>query len=147
MRRPRSIRPGVDGLEPRMLLASAAGSAAVGPHATAVDLRGTIRGVGSLIRTSINVRGAGDLGRVGRATLLDNFDLLDPPRNVLIQTPRGALILAITSAPVVSGDAATVTYSIAGGTRAYAHATGSGMLTGSYTTYPHQKIAFTARFS
>ena len=143
-----------------MLLTSALGSAHalstvaahVAPVATEavsnhVELHGTIRGTGTIAGTTLSLHGSGNLGKVGVAAVRGNLDLAHLPSSITLTTPRGHLTLTATAPQVVLGTSGYVTYAITSGTRAYAHATGSGLLSGSFSVVQGNKVAFSAHFS
>ncbi len=160
MPKSRSIGLKVEGLESKMLLtaamipvhALATTAAHVAPVSaeavsTHVALHGTIHGTGTLNGTTLTVHGSGNLGKVGVASVRGNLNLASLPSSITLTTPRGHLTLTATAPQVVLGTSGYVTYAITGGTHAYAHATGSGLLSGSFSVVKGDKIAFSAHFS
>ena len=120
---------------------------AVEAIATPVALHGTIKGTGTMAGTTLSVHGAGNLGQVGVASVKGSLNLASLPSSITLKTHKGSLILTATTLPVVEGTSGSVTYAITGGTKTYAHATGSGFLAAGYTMLKHNKITFSAHFS
>lgn len=147
MKKSTRIRPVVESLESMMLLSTAVANlhhlavAAPAAHVThvvsaesTVTLAGTLKGTGKISGTTATVSGSGNLGKVGTTTFKLKVDALAPPSSVTLSTKKGNLYLAADSALISTGSTSgSTTYSITGGTKAYANATGSGTVTASYT--------------
>lgn len=159
-KKPVRLRPGVESLETMVLLSTAAAPlhpvaqpaalVSVEPAAKAapvVALRGTIKGTGTFNGTSLTLQGSGNLGKVGPVTLRAGGSLLDPPSTVTLNTRRGKLILAAVDSPSILGTNGSSRYTITGGTKAYAGATGSGLVTGTYGIRGATGFTFRVRFS
>lgn len=116
-------------------------------HAEAVvTLRGTLKGTGKLNGTSGTVSGSGNLGSVGKATFKLTASLNNLPSSVTLSTKKGNLRLQAASPLVGSGTSGSTTYTIVGGTKAYAQATGSGTAIGTFSLARGNKLAVTIRF-
>ena len=161
MKKSTRVRPAVESLESMMLLSTvvahvhelAAPAAHVAPAAAptvsaeaTITLHGTLTGSGKISGTSATVSGSGNLGSVGKTTFKLTANLLNPPTSVTLSTKKGNLYLQASSALVGSGASGSTTYSIVGGTKSYAHATGSGTVLGTYSL-AKGKLAVTIRFS
>ena len=157
MKKSTRIRPVVESLESMMLLSTAV--AHVQPHVqptahvvhaeatTAVALHGTLKGTGKIHGTSAALSGSGNLGKVGSASFKVNANLVNPPSNITLTTRKGNLYLTSASPLVGAGTSGSTTYSITGGTKAYAHATGAGSVSGSFSLLKGNKLSVTIRFS
>lgn len=164
MKKTTRIRPVLESLESMMLLSTAAphvaelaskaaahvalveAEAVKAPVSSAVNLHGTIKGTGKVAGTNLTINGSGNLGKVGTATLKTGISLANPPETITLTTKKGNLFLASSTTPLVSGTSGSTTYTITGGTKAYATATGSGSVAGTYKLNG-TKITFTLRFS
>lgn len=121
-------------------------AAAATVHAEAVvALRGTLKGTGKIAGTSAVVNGSGKLGAVGQTTFKLAANLLNPPTSVTLNAKKGKLFLQAASPLVGSGNTGSTTYNIVGGTKAYANATGSGSVIGTYSLAKN-KVTVTIRF-
>ena len=155
MKKSTRIRPVVESLESMMLLSTAVAEvhALAKPAAVhivtaeqAVTLHGTLKGSGTLSGTSATISGSGNLGSVGASTFKIKANLLSPPSSITLSTKKGNLYLSAASPLVGSGTSGSTTYTITGGTKAYAHATGAGSVVGTYTL-SGKKLGVTIRFS
>lgn len=161
MKKSTRIRPVVESLESMLLLSTATmdlqshHAPIVAPHVsteatTAVHLMGTLKGTGTVnfAAASATASGSGNLGKVGKASFKVSGAEASLPTTVTLKTSKGNLILSSASPIVGSGSGASTTYSIVGGTKSYAHATGSGTVSGSYTA-PNSagKFHLTVKFS
>ena len=156
MKKSTRIRPVVESLESMMLLSTVV--AELHPHAlpaahvvtaeatTTVDLQGTLKGSGTISKTTATVSGSGNLGKVGTTTFKTKINLASPPSNVVLSTKKGNLYLQASSALVGSGSSGSTTYEITGGTKSYAHATGAGTVAATYTL-AKGKLSLTIHFS
>lgn len=156
MPKSQTVRPAVESLESLMLMTAAPGrlhamvmpAAEVATQATpAIALHGTIRGTGTLVGSTLTVHAAGQLGKVGLATITASGSITDPPASITLATRRGKLVLTAVTPAVIAGTSGSVHYTITGGTGAYAHATGSGTIAGSYSVLAHNRITLVAHFS
>ena len=157
MKKSTRIRPVVESLESMMLLSTAV--AHVQPHVqpaahvvqaeatTAVALHGTLKGTGKIHGTSAAINGSGNLGKVGSASFKVNASLINPPSSITLSTRKGNLYLTSASPLVGAGDSGSTTYTITGGTKAYAHANGSGAVSGSFSLLKGNKVAVSIRFT
>ncbi len=155
MKKSTRIRPVVESLESMMLLSTAVVELhalakpvvhVVTVEATTVNLQGTLHGTGKVSGTSAAVSGSGNLGKVGNATFKLKADLTSPPTSVTLSTKKGNLYLQASSALVGAGSNGSTTYTITGGTKGYANATGSGSVIGSYSL-AKGKLSLTIHFS
>lgn len=155
MKKSTRIRPVVESLESMMLLSTVVGELhshvapavhVVTAEATTVALHGTLTGSGKISGTSASVSGSGNLGSVGKTTFKTNVSLTNPPSNVVLSTKKGNLYLQASSALIGAGSSGSTTYVITGGTKSYAHATGSGSVTASYAL-AHGKLSLTIHLS
>ena len=165
MKKSTRLRPVLESLESMMLLSTAvahvhaltkpaahvavveAAPQTVSAEATTVALHGVIKGTGKINGTSLAVNGSGKLGKIGTATLKASGDLTNPPSSLTLSTKKGNLYLASSTTPLISGQNGSTTYTITGGTKLYADATGSGSATASYSLAKGNKITFTVHFS
>ena len=162
MKKSTRIRPVVESLESMMLLSTAVAhlhplaqpvahivtaeaTKAVAP--VTVALHGTIKGTGKINGTSAALSGSGNLGSVGATTFKVNANLLNPPTSITLASKKGNLYLTSASPLVGAGTSGSTTYTITGGTKAYAHATGSGSVVGTYSLLKGNKLAVMIRFS
>ncbi len=157
----RRRRPEVEGLETLALLSgfAHAGVAHVGavhaeatkstPSVAVVALHGTIHATGKLSGETLSVSGSGNLGSVGTASAKVAANLLSPPSTVTLSTKRGNIVLAedAGTALLTSGSTGTGTYHVAGGTGSYAHSTGSGTITASFSLAKGNKVTLNLKFS
>lgn len=150
----RQLRPWIESLEPLRLLSGMAPAVAVHPvasvHAEAtksfapvavVNLHGTIHATAKVTSSSLLITGSGNLGTVGTASINYRINQNGSIQPSTITTKQGQITLgrsellppSTSSNPVVStgpkSDKIVLSYSVVGGTGAYAHATGSGVLT------------------
>ncbi len=120
-----------------------------------VDLQGTIRGTAKISGSTFAVAGSGNLGVVGTASTKFDIHHNSILRNITLSTKQGQIVLAkdaSTSSSGVSfiGNTTAVDsgkYDVVGGTRAYAHAIGSGTLTEAVTLGKGDKITVNLTFS
>lgn len=167
----RQLRPSVEGLESLQLLSGMAHAVAVHPialvHAEAtkapatvavVDLHGTIRTTVKLAATNLVViAGSGNLGAVGTASINIHLSRGGSLPLFTLATRQGKITLAgisstLSSSPATltsptSGtDSGSFAYTVAGGTGAYAHSTGSGTLTETVALSKGEKFTVDYKF-
>ena len=165
MKKSTRIRPVLESLESMMLLSTAmahahavtqpaahvalvqATTATVSAESTTVVLHGTIKGTGKISGTSLAVNGSGKLGQVGTATLKASGSLANPPSSLTLATKKGNLYLASSTTPLISGTSGSTTYTITGGTKLYADATGSGSASATFSLSKGNKVSFKLRFA
>ena len=156
MKKSTRIRPVVESLESMMLLSTAIGD--LHPHALApaqvqaeapqpLPLKGTLKGTGTISGTSGTASGSGNLGSVGTASFKVSGSATDLPSSVTLTTKKGNLYLTASSSIVGAGAGASTTYTITGGTKAYADATGTGSVVGTYSMVKANKFSLTIKFS
>lgn len=158
--RVRKFSPGVESLETVVLLSTATANlhlvhkqpavVVVAPDATAttqVKIRGVIQGTGRFTGTTLNLKGSGNLGKLGATTLNVNASILNPPSTITLNTRKGKIVLAAASDSLISGNSGSVDYTITGGTKAYANATGSGLVAATYNLKANNTVAFKLRFA
>jgi len=144
MKKSTRIRPVLESLESMMLLSTATvdihalakkAPVVVAPVPTVdLHLQGTLHGTGTVRGTSASVGGSGNLAPVGSTSFrLNNINLNNPPTTVTLATRKGNLYLASTTPIIGAGSTGSTTYNVIGGTKTYAHATGTGTVAASYT--------------
>lgn len=121
--------------------------AAATPAITTVALHGTIHATGKLSGTTVAVSGSGNLGAVGSASAKVTVNLLHPPSSITLSAKKGKLVLAEDSPLLTSGNGGSTTYHVASGTGSYAHATGSGTVTATYSLAKGNKVTLNFKFS
>ncbi len=168
----RQLRPSVEGLESLRLLSGMAHAVAVHPvalvHAEAtktvapvavVDLHGTIHATARVSGSSLVITGSGNLGAVGTASINYHIDQNGSIQPSTITTKQDQITLgrskllppSTNTNPVVStgarSDKIVLSYSVIGGTGAYAHSTGSGTLTEAIALSKADRITVNLVFS
>ncbi len=144
MKKSTRIRPVVQSLESMMLLSTMTpdlhalarrAPVVVAPVPTVdLHLQGTLHGTGTVRGTSASIGGSGNLAPVGSTSFrINKINLNNPPTTVTLATRRGNLYLATTSPIIGAGSNGSATYNVIGGTKTYAHATGTGTVAASYT--------------
>ncbi len=156
MKKSTRIRPVLESLESMMLLSTmtpdvhelAKKTPVVTPiESGPVTLAGTLHGTGTTNGTTASLSGSGNLGKVGIADFKLHVTLASPPTTVTLATRRGNLDLSTTSPLVGSGSTGSTTYTITGGTKFYADATGSGSATASYSLLKSGRLKLTVHFA
>lgn len=156
MKKSPRLRPVVESLESMMLLSTAMAEVhalakpavhVVVAESTAVALHGTIKATGKISGTSAAISGSGNLGKVGTASLKVSGSLASFPTSITLNTKKGNLYLKASSSLVGAGSSGSTTYTITGGTKAYANATGAGSVAGFYTLAKGNKLNVTIHFS
>ena len=79
-------------------------------------------------------------------TFKTKVNLTNPPSSVTLSTKKGNIYLQASSALVGSGATGSTTYTITGGTKTYANATGLGSVNASYSL-AKGKLGLTIHFS
>lgn len=157
MKKSTRIRPVVESLESMILLSTAVASVHelarrpvhVAPPVESgpVALVGTVHGAGTVVNGKISVSGSGNLGSVGLTSFRINTTLTNPTTNVTLATRRGNLYLTSTSPIIGAASGGSTTYSITGGTKYYAHASGTGVVSATYSLFKNHRLTTTIRFA
>ncbi len=112
-----------------------------------VALVGTVHGNGTAVNGKISVAGSGNLGSVGSTSFRINTTLTNPTTNVTLETRKGNLYLTSTSPIIGATSGGSTTYTINGGTKFYAHATGTGVVSATYTLARNHRLTTTITFN
>ena len=156
MKKSTRLRPAVESLESMLLLSTAMAEVhalakpaihVVAAESTTVALHGTLKGTATISGSSATVNASGNLGKIGTASVKTSGSLTNLPTSVTLTTKKGNLYLSASSSLVGSSTSGSTTYTITGGTKAYAHATGAGSVSGSYSVLKANKLSVTIRFT
>ena len=157
MKKSTRLRPALESLESMMLLSTALAEVHelakrpvhVAPPVESgpVALVGTLHGSGTAVNGKISVSGSGNLGSVGTSSFKITTNVANPTSNVTLSAKKGNLYLTSTTPIINATGGGSTTYKITGGSGFYKNASGTGVVSATYSLLKNHRITTTITFN